>query len=133
MPCIITLRLINIRNTVDPQHLKDGRRAEAGQSMFIVFCTGSNDAADVAASKAEGRLRLDMPKPATIADGLQGRMGDLTWPVIRDKTDAVVTVRFARHCHVCELAPDTMGELTCSYCWRPDLKGSVAHGQHDCH
>ena len=56
-------------------------------------CAGHNDAADVAASKAEGRPRLDMPKPATIADGLQGRMGDLTWPVIRDKTDAVVTVR----------------------------------------
>ncbi len=49
--------------------------------------------ADVAASKAEGRLRLDMPKPDTIADGLAGRMGDLTWPVVRDLVDAVVTVR----------------------------------------
>ncbi len=45
----------------------------------------------MAASKAEGRLRLDMPKPQTIADGLQGRMGDLTWPVVRDLVDAVVT------------------------------------------
>lgn len=61
----------------------------------MLSCAGSNDAADVAASKAEGRLRMDMPKPATIADGLQGRMGDLTWPVIRDKTDAVIMVRFA--------------------------------------
>ena len=52
---------------------------------------GRNDKADVAASKAEGRLRLDMPKPQTIADGLQGRMGDLTWPVVRDLVDAVVT------------------------------------------
>ena len=52
---------------------------------------GRNDEADVAASKAEGRLRLDMPKPQTIADGLQGRMGDLTWPVVRDLVDAVVT------------------------------------------
>jgi serine racemase len=34
--------------------------------------SGSNDAADVAACKAQGRLIQDMPKPATIADGLQG-------------------------------------------------------------
>jgi len=54
---------------------------------------GRNGMADVAASKAEGRLRLDMPKPDTIADGLAGRMGDLTWPVVRDLVDAVVTVR----------------------------------------
>ena len=69
----------------------------------MLFSAGSNDAADVAASKAEGRLRLDMPKPATIADGLQGRMGDLTWPVIRDKTDAVITVRFAWRCRICHI------------------------------
>ena len=58
---------------------------------------GRNDAADVAASKAEGRLRLDMPKPHTIADGLQGRMGDLTWPIVRDLVDAVVTARPVQH------------------------------------
>ena len=45
----------------------------------LAACAGDNDAADVAASKAEGRLRMDMPKPATIADG--------------DKTDAVIAVR----------------------------------------
>jgi serine racemase len=33
---------------------------------------GSNDAADVAACKAQGKLVQDMPKPLTIADGLQG-------------------------------------------------------------
>ena len=74
--------------------------------MCMLPCAGSNDAADVAASKAEGRLRMDMPKPATIADGLQGRMGDLTWPVIRDKTDAVITVRFTRRVgllHMCDV------------------------------
>lgn len=69
------------------------RPASAGKVRVHGAGAGHNDAADVAASKAEGRLRMDMPKPATIADGLQGRMGDLTWPVIRDKTDAVITVR----------------------------------------
>lgn len=33
---------------------------------------GTNDAADVAASKAAGRWIADMPKPLTVADGLQG-------------------------------------------------------------
>ncbi len=34
--------------------------------------SGSNNAADVAASKACGRLIQDMPQPLTIADGLEG-------------------------------------------------------------
>eukprot|EP00878_Enallax_costatus_P028912 GHUV01031276.1.p1 GENE.GHUV01031276.1~~GHUV01031276.1.p1 ORF type:complete len:265 (+),score=81.39 GHUV01031276.1:165-959(+) len=34
--------------------------------------SGSNDAADVAAAKAAGELVTDLPKPVTIADGLQG-------------------------------------------------------------
>lgn len=89
---------------------------------------GVNDAADVAASKAAGRLLTDVPRPATIADGLQGaapqrarrrgapgaflrrratpwharppaahphpaaRLGQHTWPVVRDLVDAVVVV-----------------------------------------
>lgn len=52
--------------------------------------TGSG-AADVAAAKAAGRI-VPCPKPQTIADGLQGRLGDLTWPIVRDNVDAVVTV-----------------------------------------
>jgi len=54
--------------------------------------TGDNDAADVAKCKAAGELLTSLPKPATIADGLQARLGDLTWPVIRDLVDEVVTV-----------------------------------------
>lgn len=53
--------------------------------------TGLNDAADVAASMAAGRL-IKCDKPITIADGLRGRTGDLTWPIIRDFVDEVVTV-----------------------------------------
>ena len=53
--------------------------------------TGDNDAADVAASKKKGELVV-LDKPATIADGLQARLGDLTWPIVRDLVDEVVTV-----------------------------------------
>ena len=34
----------------------------------------------------------DLPVPDTIADGLKAKMGTLTWPVVRDKVDAVITV-----------------------------------------
>ena len=52
---------------------------------------GNNNAADVAAAKAAGRV-VPTPKPATIADGLQGRLGDLTWPPVRDLVSDVITV-----------------------------------------
>uniref|UniRef100_A0A7S0RMM5 Serine racemase n=1 Tax=Pyramimonas obovata TaxID=1411642 RepID=A0A7S0RMM5_9CHLO len=48
--------------------------------------------ADVAASKAAGRLVADMAPPNTIADGLRAKMGDLTWPVVRDLVDGVIPV-----------------------------------------
>lgn len=37
---------------------------------------GSNDAADVAASKRAGQLVTHLPKPVTIADGLQGEAAE---------------------------------------------------------
>lgn len=52
---------------------------------------GANNAADMAQAKAAGRI-VPCPKPDTIADGLQGRLGSLTWPVVRDLVDAVITV-----------------------------------------
>jgi serine racemase len=52
----------------------------------------TGDAADTAASKARGTLVSDMAVPDTIADGLKAKMGDLTWPIVRDKVDEVVTV-----------------------------------------
>ena len=33
-----------------------------------------------------------MTRPNTIADGLQGRLGDLTWPIVRDLVDEVITI-----------------------------------------
>ena len=52
---------------------------------------GTNDAADVAASVAAGRL-VSLPKPATIACGLQARLGSVTWPLVRDLVDGVIVV-----------------------------------------
>ena len=52
---------------------------------------GDNDAADCAACKAAGAI-VKGPKPHTIADGLQGRLGDLTWPPVRDLVTEVVVV-----------------------------------------
>lgn len=33
-----------------------------------------------------------LPKPATICDGLEARLGSLTWPIVRDRVDDVVTL-----------------------------------------
>lgn len=33
-----------------------------------------------------------LPKPATICDGLQARLGSLTWPIVQRLVDDVVTV-----------------------------------------
>lgn len=68
--------------------------ARALQPNIVIIAaepTGENDAADVAASKAAGKL-VPRAKPVTIADGLQGRLGNLTWPPVRDLVSGVVTV-----------------------------------------
>ena len=49
-------------------------------------------AADTFESKKRNKLVDDLPVPDTIADGLKAKMGTLTWPVVRDKVDAVITV-----------------------------------------
>ncbi|HTU17316.1 MAG TPA: pyridoxal-phosphate dependent enzyme [Gemmataceae bacterium] len=46
---------------------------------------------DAARSKAAGVL-IPQTEPHTIADGLLTSLGDLTWPVLRDQVDRVVTV-----------------------------------------
>lgn len=43
--------------------------------------SGTNGAADVAAAKQAGQLVRDLPKPLTIADGLQGRVLGFLQPV----------------------------------------------------
>eukprot|EP00258_Populus_trichocarpa_P043172 XP_024459191.1 serine racemase isoform X2 [Populus trichocarpa] len=49
---------------------------------------GANDAA---LSKAAGEI-VKLPETNTIADGLRASLGSLTWPVVRDLVDAVITV-----------------------------------------
>ena len=49
---------------------------------------GANDAAR---SKESGTL-LPQSNPRTLADGLLTGLGDLTWPIVRDLVDRVVTV-----------------------------------------
>nr|XP_011463847.1 PREDICTED: serine racemase isoform X2 [Fragaria vesca subsp. vesca] len=49
---------------------------------------GANDAAQ---SKEAGRI-ITLPETNTVADGLRAFLGDLTWPVVRDLVDGVITV-----------------------------------------
>ncbi len=43
-------------------------------------------------SRATWRCRMQLPKPQTICDGLEARLGSLTWPLVRDLVDDVITV-----------------------------------------
>ena len=56
-----------------------------------IFAAEPLGADDAARSKAAGRL-LPQTGPNTIADGLLTSLGDLTWPVLRDVVEAVITV-----------------------------------------
>lgn len=60
-----------------------------GIRMFAAEPLGADDAAR---SKAAGEL-VPQTNPRTIADGLLTSMGDMTWPVVRDLVEAVITVR----------------------------------------
>ncbi len=56
-----------------------------------VFAAEPAGADDAARSKASGRL-IPQSKPKTIADGLLTSLGELTWPVVRDLVEDVITV-----------------------------------------
>ena len=64
---------------------------EPGIRIIAAEPVGLNDAADVALCMAAGEL-VEVPRTRTIADGLQARLGDLTWPIVRDHVDDVITV-----------------------------------------
>jgi threonine dehydratase/serine racemase len=68
--------------TVAAQGIKPGIR---------VFAAEPKGADDAARSKASGAL-IPQVNPQTVADGLLTSLGDLTWPIIRDRVDRVVTV-----------------------------------------
>ena len=56
-----------------------------------VFAAEPAGADDAARSKAAGKL-IPQTGPRTVADGLLTSLGDLTWPVVRDLVERVVTV-----------------------------------------
>jgi threonine dehydratase/serine racemase len=67
----------------------------AGRSIhpnLRVFAAEPLAADDAARSKAAGTL-IPQTAPKTIADGLLTSLGDLTWPILRDQVERVVTVR----------------------------------------
>jgi threonine dehydratase/serine racemase len=56
-----------------------------------VFAAEPAGADDAARSKAAGKL-IPQTGPRTIADGLLTSLGELTWPLLRDRVERVVTV-----------------------------------------
>jgi threonine dehydratase/serine racemase len=56
-----------------------------------VFAGEPKGADDAARSKAAGQ-RLPQTDPRTVADGLRTSLGDLTWPIVRDRVERVITV-----------------------------------------
>jgi len=64
--------------------------AKALEPGIRVYGAEPLGADDAARSKAEGR-RILQTGPNTIADGLLTSLGELTWPVVRDLVDSVVT------------------------------------------
>ncbi len=66
--------------------------AKALKPAIRLFAAEPLGADDAARSKKAGEL-LPQTAPNTIADGLLTSMGDLTWPVVRDLVEAVVTVK----------------------------------------
>ncbi len=66
--------------------------AKALKPAIRLFAAEPRGADDAARSKAAGTL-IPQTAPNTIADGLLTSMGELTWPVLRDLVEAVVTVK----------------------------------------
>jgi threonine dehydratase/serine racemase len=65
--------------------------AKALKPAIRLFAAEPLGADDAARSKSSG-IFIQQTAPQTIADGLLTSMGDMTWPVIRDLVEAVVTV-----------------------------------------
>ncbi|MCI0681553.1 MAG: pyridoxal-phosphate dependent enzyme [Gemmataceae bacterium] len=65
--------------------------ARALNPRIRIFAAEPLNADDAARSKTAGTL-IPQTNPKTIADGLLTSLGDLTWPVIRDLVERVITV-----------------------------------------
>jgi threonine dehydratase/serine racemase len=77
--------------------------AKALKPSIRLFAAEPLGADDAARSKAKGELVLQTA-PNTIADGLLTSMGELTWAVVRDLVETVVTVREEEIVHAMRLA-----------------------------
>jgi threonine dehydratase/serine racemase len=65
--------------------------ASAWSRPIRVFAGEPKGADDAARSKAAGKL-IPQTGPKTIADGLLTSLGELTWPIIRDRVERIFTV-----------------------------------------
>ncbi|XP_072988951.1 serine racemase [Typha latifolia] len=65
--------------------------AKAINPSICVLAAEPKGADDASQSKAAGRI-ITLPETNTIADGLRAFLGELTWPVVRDLVDDVITV-----------------------------------------
>jgi threonine dehydratase len=65
--------------------------AKARAPQVRLFAAEPAGADDAARSKAAGKL-IPQTDPRTIADGLRTSLGELTWPVLRDWVERVLTV-----------------------------------------
>ena len=65
--------------------------ARAINPEIRIFAAEPAGADDAAQSMASGEL-IPQTNPQTIADGLLTSLGDLTWPIIRDHVESVITV-----------------------------------------
>ncbi|CAA7403380.1 unnamed protein product [Spirodela intermedia] len=65
--------------------------AKAINPSIRILAAEPSGADDVAQSKAAGEI-ITLAEVNTIADGLRSTLGSLTWPVVRDLVDDVITV-----------------------------------------
>jgi threonine dehydratase/serine racemase len=65
--------------------------AKGMKPTIRIFAAEPKGADDAARSKATGTL-VPQIAPKTIADGLLTSLGDLTWPIVRDQVERVITV-----------------------------------------
>ncbi|WOL05842.1 hypothetical protein Cni_G14573 [Canna indica] len=65
--------------------------AKAINPSIRILAAEPKGADDAAQSKAAGQI-ITLPETNTIADGLRAFLGDLTWPVVRDLVDEILTV-----------------------------------------
>jgi threonine dehydratase len=66
--------------------------AAKGVNESLLIYGAEPAAADDAARSKAGGVWVSQPPPKTIADGLMTSLGQLTWPIVRDRVDAIHTV-----------------------------------------